>query len=442
MQGRHIQTQTEWEEDMTVRILDQVRQELYLDMRFFDTALSGLKPVCQEGLEAMATDGEWLHVTPAQVIRVYRNNPLYMNRACLHTVLHCVFSHLWIRGRRQPRLWNAACDMAVEYAIDTLGRQSVRRALSLIRQQTYEVFASFQEGISAAVVYRWLAGLTEEEQRVLAREFYVDDHRFWKPGGQGPQTDEDRERQKKWNRIARQMQLARDRKGDDPREGEELLAAQLRAQRSRRDYRDFLRKFAALQEELRCDPEEFDLTYYTYGLKMYGNMPLIEPVESREVMRIREFVIVVDTSYSTSGELVRRFLRETLGILSQKDSFLSRSEIRVIQCDDQVRTDTVIQNEQDLHRFLRSFDQEFALVGGGGTDFRPAFAYVDELRKSGEMRDVAGLLYFTDGKGIYPARRPDYKCAFLFLTDYDDMAVPPWAMRFRLEPEELEDSKA
>ncbi|MDE7434418.1 MAG: metallopeptidase [Lachnospiraceae bacterium] len=442
MQGRHIQTQTEWEEDMTVRILEQVRQELYLDLRFFDTALSGLKPVCQEGLEAMATDGEWLHVTPAQVIRVYRNNPLYMNRACLHTVLHCVFSHLWMRGRRQPRLWNAACDMAVEYAIDALGRQSVRRALSLIRQQTYEVFASFQEGISAAVVYRWLAGLTEEEQRVLAREFYVDDHRFWKTGGQSTQTDEDRERQKKWNRIARQMQLARDRKGDDPREGEKLLAAQLRAQRSRRDYRDFLRKFAALQEELRCDPEEFDLTYYTYGLKVYGNMPLIEPVESREVMRIREFVIVVDTSYSTSGELVRRFLRETLGILSQKDSFLSRSEIRVIQCDDQVRTDTVIQNEQDLHRFLRSFDQEFALVGGGGTDFRPAFAYVDELRKSGEMRDVAGLLYFTDGKGIYPARRPDYKCAFLFLTDYDDMTVPPWAMRFRLEPEELEDSKA
>lgn len=438
----HIQTQTEWEEDMTMRILDQVRQELYLDLRFFDAALSGLKPVCQEGLDTMVTDGEWLRVTPAQVIRVYRNNPLYMNRACLHSVLHCVFSHLWICGRRQPRLWNVACDMAVEYAIDGLNRHSVGRPLSLIRQQTYEVFDSFQEGISAAVVYRWLAGFTEERQRMLAREFYVDDHRFWRTDGQGTQTDEDRVRQKKWNRIARQMQLARDRKGDDPREGEELLAAQLRAQRSRRDYREFLRKFAVLQEELHCDPEEFDLTYYIYGLKMYGNMPLIEPVESREVMRIREFVIVVDTSYSTSGDLVRRFLKETLGILSQKDSYVRRSKIRVIQCDDQVRTDTVIRSEEELRRFLRRSDQEFTLAGGGGTDFRPAFAYVDELRKSGEMRDVAGLLYFTDGKGIYPARRPDYKCAFLFLTDYDEMAVPPWAMRFRLEPEELEDSKA
>lgn len=77
-----------------------------------------------------------------------------------------------------------------------------------------------------------------------------------------------------------------------------------------------------LHEELHADPEEFDLSYYTYGLSVYGNLPLIEPLESREVEKIREFVIVVDTSYSTSGELVEQFLRETANILHQERQFL------------------------------------------------------------------------------------------------------------------------
>ena len=52
-------------------------------------------------------------------------------------------------------------------------------------------------------------------------------------------------------------------------------------------------------------------------------------------------------------------------------------------------------------------------------------------------KELAGLLYFTDGKGRYPAKRPDYRTAFLFLEDYDEAAVPPWAMRLLLEKEEF-----
>ena len=39
----------------------------------------------------------------------------------------------------------------------------------------------------------------------------------------------------------------------------------------------------------------------------YGKMPLIEPLESRESKKIRDFVIVLDTSESTAGELVKNF---------------------------------------------------------------------------------------------------------------------------------------
>jgi hypothetical protein len=47
------------------------------------------------------------------------------------------------------------------------------------------------------------------------------------------------------------------------------------------------------------------------------------------------------------------------------------------------------------------------------------------------------LLYFTDGKGIYPAKKPDYKTAFLFLEDFEEENVPVWAIRMRLEEEEF-----
>lgn len=81
--------------------------------------------------------------------------------------------------------------------------------------------------------------------------------------------------------------------------------------------------------------------------------------------------------------------------------------------------------------------EQFELIGGGGTDFRPAFSYVNELIEQKKCKNLGGLLYFTDGKGIYPKQRPDYKTAFLFLEEYDETQVPAWAIRLKLEPEEF-----
>ena len=241
------------------------------------------------------------------------------------------------------------------------------------------------------------------------------------------------ENRKKWDKIARQTRMEQERNGDEQEEGERMLASQLTAQRSRRSYKDFLQKFSVLREEMKPDQDEFDLNYYTYGLRVYGNLPLIEPMESRERKKIREFIIVLDTSYSTSGELVEQFLKETVTILNQNQSFFDDSVIRVLQCDDRVQKDTVLRGMKELTQFLENFE----VVGGGGTDFRPAFAYVQELKEQGQCKNLGGLLYFTDGKGIYPKKRPEYKTAFLFLEDYEETLVPPWAMRLKLEPEEF-----
>lgn len=427
----HVQTQTEWEEEMSLKILNFVRNEIYLDLRFLDVALSALLPKAEEGLSSVATDGTYLYFSSEQVLRVFKQNSAFLDRAFLHSVLHCIFCHLWIGGNRDRYIWQIACDIAVEYTIDKMNKPCTKRALSWIRQKTYQELEREEKGISAAVIYRRILHYKQKELKELQREFYTDDHRHWPK--QEDKNTAAQAAQNKWSRIARQSKMQQQRRGDDPKEGEELLASQMRAERGKRNYRDFLQKFSVLREELQSDPDEFDLNYYSYGLRLYRDMPLIEPLESREVKKIQEFVVVVDTSYSTSGELVENFLKETFGILTQEDSFFRKSRIRIIQCDNQVRMDQVVSSTEELKYLLEHFE----IAGGGGTDFRPAFAYVNELLKTKALQNLSGLLYFTDGKGIYPKKRPPYKTAFLFLEDYEEDTVPPWAIRLRLEPEEF-----
>ena len=163
-------------------------------------------------------------------------------------------------------------------------------------------------------------------------------------------------------------------------------------------------------------------------------MPLIESVETREIHKIREFVIVLDTSDSTSGQLVKNFLRETYQILHQREYFFSSCKIRILQCDDQVRSDQEICDPNQFEQFLT----QFTILGGGGTNFCPAFSYVNKLVEQHVFQHLGGLLYFTDGQGIYPKKRPSYQTVFLFLNDYDESKLPPWAMRLQLEPEEFD----
>lgn len=121
---------------------------------------------------------------------------------------------------------------------------------------------------------------------------------------------------------------------DDSRELMDQLAVE---NRERYDYRKFLQKFSVLKETVQIDPDAFDYVFYNYGMQLYGNMPLIEPLETKEVRRIEDFVVVIDTSMSCSGELVKKFLEETYGVLAQSESFFKKVNIHILQCDDKVR---------------------------------------------------------------------------------------------------------
>ena len=193
-----------------------------------------------------------------------------------------------------------------------------------------------------------------------------------------------------------------------------------------------------MRETMQVDTDAFDYIYYDYGLRTYGNMPLIEPLETKEIKKIEEFAIVIDTSMSCSGELVHRFLTETYSVLSEAESFFTSVNIHIIQCDEKVQSDKRIADRKELSDYMEHME----LRGQGGTDFRPAFEYVDQLIAEKQFTNLKGLIYFTDGYGMFPVKMPAYETAFVFMReDYSDADVPPWAIKVILGPGEIEASE-
>ncbi|MBR2683696.1 MAG: hypothetical protein IKE22_10585, partial [Atopobiaceae bacterium] len=217
--------------------------------------------------------------------------------------------------------------------------------------------------------------------------------------------------EKAWGRVAKSMRVNLETISRTRGEGLGGLVKELEVGVHQRvDYRSFLRQFAVEHEDMRLSDDEFDYVFYTYGLELYGDMPLVEPLEYRQEKRIRDFAIVIDTSSSVSDKVVQEFVNTTFDVLSSEGGFFTQTNIHIIQADARVQSDAKITSLADLDRWRRNIK----LLGFGGTDFRPAFAYVQQLRQQGEFDDLQGLLYFTDGWGIYPNRMPPYKCAFVF----------------------------
>lgn len=248
-------------------------------------------------------------------------------------------------------------------------------------------------------------------------------------------TPDSSELEAEWARIAERLEVdlqTFSRGQGDAMRG--VVATLSLTNRKTIDYTDFLRRFSSLSEEIRNNDEEFDYLPYMYGLERFGNMPLIEPLEYQEVKRLREFVLAIDTSGSCSGPLVRNFVQRTCEIIRQSETFASRVCIHIIQCDSRVRDDLVIRSQEDLARI----GETFRVSGFGGTDFRPVFAYVNELLDLRELHELQGLIYFTDGLGTYPTQAPPYPVAFVFVEENGaEIRVPPWAMRVVISQDQI-----
>ena len=552
--------------DLGSRILNQSRYELSLSMRHLARALDRLPYEMDFNTQRMGTEGERIHFHPEFIFQLFMESPQKLNRLYMHSLLHCLFRHMFKNEDKKEELWNMACDIHVEYVLDSLDVDLLKRPAGEYRENTFQRLEEKIKTLSAERIYQYLeeADLDYDAWERLEREFYKDDHVFWKvidrkdapgqegegdsdgaplplpedftpndssfpeerdgekrdnegkpsdehseekdskdedskdrdsqntdskdidpnakdgsaqesmpskdssgdrevpfhedsqgehssSGQQGDRKEEDRKEEerkrkeqeereereakkkrdelsKEWEDISKRTEQEIEHSSQEKQEEQGSLAWFLRLEQKKyTDFRDFLRRLSVDREEMEVDLDSFDYGYYYYGLEQYGNMPLIEENEYREGRKLQELVIAIDTSHSTKGEMVKGFLEETSGILKQKDAFFQKVKVHILECDDELRKDICLENVEDLEQYSKNF----AVKGGYGTDFRPVFRYVSDLQKRGELKNLKGLMYFTDGKGRYPKEAPPYVTAFVFPKgeDIDDDNVPFWAMK-------------
>lgn len=239
-------------------------------------------------------DGRVFYLSPSRLRSDFLKDSDFLCRELLHMLSHCLLGHPFETWRVEPKerkAWESDCDEKA-----------------------------------------W--ALTEELLgKSIPEKSPVDDHSLWgqrpdEPGkgllaGAGGEAASKRQSQRKNGKRGRPS-------GTAPRQ---LVPAA----GQRGDYRSILRGLSSYREDSRLNLDEFQYSWYTYGLEMYGNMPLIEPLEYSEERKIADLVIVIDTSGSCEKELVRVFLEETRGILEQDRLFFRSFCLHLIQCDNQIQ---------------------------------------------------------------------------------------------------------
>lgn len=406
-----------------VEILKNCRNELYSFFPYLDGAFASVAYESSEEVREIGTEGNVFYFDTGFLLSCYGRNPVVVRRGYLHMLLHCLYLHLFHGEEYRRDIWNLACDIAVEQVIERENLPGLRLPDNPVRKRCLEKFRN--QSLSAERIYGMLVqGMFADSLEEVAAAFCFDDHSLWYAHGESERIARTKS---KWEKILaytgqnrhQKKQKAGTREGDGEQET-------VTVSRSRYDYRKFLKKFAVPREEVELDTESFDYIMYHYGMEFYGDMPLIEPLEYKEVNRLEELVIAVDTSGSCSKETVQQFLAETYSILSERENFFRKMKVHLIQCDCKVQEAVVIHSEEEWKEYIR----EIKIQGRGGTDFRPVFAYVKEQQEKKEIRQLKALIYFTDGDGIYPKCRPEYETAFVFLEEGAGMKkVPSWAMR-------------
>jgi predicted metal-dependent peptidase len=101
--------------------------------------------------------------------------------------------------------------------------------------------------------------------------------------------------------------------------------------------------------------------------------------------------VAVDTSGSINEALLGAFMEEFKAIMTNFPAV----RIELIIADARVHAHYTFQGGEKL---------DFPLKGGGGTDYRPVFDYIEA-----ELPMTTMLLYFTDGDGWFPKRGPSYE---------------------------------
>ena len=362
-----------------------------------------LKPA-PEWCKTTATDAKAFYFNPGFIDHL---NLAQTQFVLAHEAMHCAMGHDHRRNGRIKRRWDVACEHAVNLVLIEDGMKPPLHGI--LADQNYLT-------LSAEEIYPMIPDDTPEES--------FDEHLFDSDNDTGSSPDQNQrqdnpdagdsggqasqkpdplsqaereELSEQWkNRLAAAAQAARQAgklSQSMMRWVDDLLAPSL-------PWRALLARFLAVNQ--RDD--------YSWRRPSRREGDALLPRLSSEGLDV---VAAVDTSGSISDEELREFVTELDALKGQV-----RAKVTLLACDNHVAENAPWEFEP-----WDTMQLPPGLEGGGGTDFRPVFDWVETENRSPNL-----LVYFTDAEGRFPPLPPGYPVIWLV----KGKGKVPWGERVQL----------
>ena len=400
--------------------LAAARTKLILDKPFLGALVLRLPMV--------AADKEWCPTTGTDARKFYYN-PEYIKSLTLgqtqfmlaHEALHCALSHFSRRAHRVKHRWDLACDFAINPLLMDDG---------LTPPYDAQIMDEYK-GMTAEEIYPLIED--NDNSETLDQHLYDQD-------SEGDNENDPREQEQKRTPPKAQQNKQDQREQDEggsssgekqpppltPEEKDTLEvqwqqrlagAAQQAIQAGKMDGAMARMIDHLLQPQL---PWRMLLARYMTTLarddysymrqsRRGQNDAILPSLHSAQI----DVVIAIDTSGSIRPGEVQEFVSEVSALKGQM-----RARITVIPCDT-----AIPEGAPWVFEPWEEIRLEESLPGGGGTDFRPVFQWVEQ-----KMRRPDLLVYFTDAAGKYPELEPDFPVIWLV----KGKEKIPWGQRIQL----------
>lgn len=346
--------------------ITRAKVQLIISEPFFATVMLALKFSENKETPTAATDGKNLEYNPAFIdgLDVEQTKGLIA-----HEVMHITNLHHLRRAGREPKKWNRACD----FAINPLLVDKFKLPEDGCIDKAYN-------GMSAEEIYKRLPdepgdgdGQGKGQGQGKAQGAQSPGQKNGNdPGGNGQVDDtaaktqaEHQKHEAETKQLIAQAANTAKQQGKLPAHLERLIAEMLEPVI---DWRSVLSSF--LTEIARND--------YTWKKpsKRFASMGLYLP--SLESVERGKFVLMVDTSGSIDAKLLNQFAGEMQAILSD--------------CAESITVMFIDAELNSIQEFESDEEMNLKPEGGGGTDFKPGFDYLEE-----QGEEPAAVIYFTDG---------------------------------------------
>ena len=346
------------------------RTRLILDKPFLGALALRLPLVEAESAWCKTTwsNGKTLYYNPAYIDALDVEQTQF---ALSREAMHCALLHFYRRANRIKKLWENACDFAVNPLLIDDGLKPTPDTVH---------FAEYN-GMTAEEIYPLLEDNQQEqdEQDADAGEGDSEQQRL----AQNLDFSEKEMLAVQWRQrlasAAQQAMQAGKLSGQLARLVDAFVQPKL-------PWRSMLAQH--LSATARNDYS------YTRPSNRRGDPAVFPGLRSEEV----DLVVAVDTSGSIRENEIEQFFSEINAIKGQ-----IRARITLLCCDVEINQQCpVVFEAWDEFKFGAQ------IKGGGGTDFRPVFQWLDRQDK---MPDT--LVYFTDACGQFPEQEPVYPTLWL-----------------------------